>query len=145
MTKGHSRDPIITPMGSSAMPPASGAPIRFGTLDFVFTTQEEPLVGATFPWPQRADYVGVSARTGQAPASAPADPTCAAEHVLTTLSAQLPRLLGPSPSQEHFRDVTFSTANIMLRIGEEPLSWSNFATSYAAMYPDEQPCLSVPR
>jgi len=52
-TRGHSRDPIITPMGSSAMPPASGAPIRFGTLDFVVTTSASPLGQARLRPPLR--------------------------------------------------------------------------------------------
>ena len=81
------------------MPPASEASVRFGALDFILSDREEPLVGATFSRPPQVGSVDDSARTKRVPAPVSPSPIrAAAEHIFTTLSAQLPRLLGPSPS-----------------------------------------------
>ena len=119
----------------------------FGTLDCAPSIEEGPLVGATFARPPQVGHTGEAALAGQVPMPAPPSPIrAAADHVFTTLSARLPRLLGSSPTQERFRDVTFSLANVVLQLaGEESLSWQEFAAGYAAMYPDRQPSLPAPR
>src|SRR5579859_2263847 len=120
-------------MASSTKPLAPGAPVRFGTLAFVCARSEESLVRTTFPRLAQAGTDSGSARSGRDPTPVPPSPIrSAADRFFNAISAQLSYLLGSEPSQKHFRDVTFSLANVVLQLaGKEPLSWSEFMASYA--------------
>jgi hypothetical protein len=84
-------------------------------LDFILSDREEPLVGATFSRPPQVGSVGGFAQTERVPVPVSPGPIrAAAEHVFTTLAAQLPSLLGPNPSQERFRDIAFYLTNDVL-------------------------------
>jgi hypothetical protein len=120
------------------MPPSSGALVRLGNLVFAPSVMEESLVGVTFVRPPQAMNTVEADLSGQA--SLPTLTSrihAAAERVFDALSTELPRLLGPYPTQERFRDITFHLINVVLPLsGQEPLSWREFAASYAGMFPD---------
>lgn len=128
-------------MASSTTPPTPGAFICFGTLVFPLSDAEGSLADLTSAQSPQTEQIGETGSAVRATAPAPLSPVhVAAERVFAALSTRLPLLLGPDPSQERFRDVTYSLANIVLQLAcEEPLAWSEFVASYAAMYPDGQP------
>jgi hypothetical protein len=126
--------------------------MRFGALDFAGSDSKQPIVGAVFPRLMRRGDIprrlrttadSVLADAGRNSTSAPSSPIrAAADRFFAMVADLLPAILGTEPTQDLFRDVTYSISNVVLQLaGQEPLPVGEFTTAYARMYPDGQPGL----
>jgi hypothetical protein len=105
-----------------------GTTLRFGSLGFVYTEPVEPVPGRTFTRPPRPNVL-----TGAAGREA---------FVQGFSDDIIIGMLGPNPTQEHFRLATYYLTDLAFQAsGDGPLGWGEFMERYTAMYPRGQPGL----
>jgi hypothetical protein len=122
--------------------PFTGGRLRFGSIDVPIIEMNEPISGAVFPR-REASPIGTDAGSQSAQPEPLGHEAVAATTLLDSLDGRLQSILGPSPTQEHFRNVGFSLANISMPLaGEEPLTWADSVTNYNAIFQHGQPDLS---
>jgi hypothetical protein len=105
-----------------------GATLRFDSLDFVYTRPVESVTGRTFGRPPRPNVL-----TGAAGHEA---------FVRGFSDDVIVSMLGPNPTQEHFRLAAYYLTDLAFRTsGDGPLGWGEFMERYSTMYPRGQPSL----
>jgi hypothetical protein len=104
------------------------ATLRFGSLGFIYTGPVESVAGHTFARPPRPNVL-----TGAAGREA---------FVCGFSDDDIIGMLGPNPTQECFRLVTYYLTDLAFQAsGDEPLAWGEFMEWYTVMYPRGQPDL----
>jgi hypothetical protein len=99
--------------------------MRFVSLSFVYTRPAEPVAERTFVRPVRPNIL-----TGNAGRAAFV-PGFSDETIMT--------MLGPNPTQEHFRFAAYYLTDFAFQDnGAEPLAWGEFMERYTTMYPRGQ-------
>jgi hypothetical protein len=104
----------------------TGATLRFGSLEFVYTRPMESVAGRTFARPPRPNVL-----TGAAGREA---------FVRGFSGETIIGMLGPNPTQERFRFAAYYLTDLAFQAnGDEPLAWGEFMERYTVMYPHGQP------
>jgi hypothetical protein len=105
-----------------------GATLRFGSLGFVYTGPMESVARRTFVWPPHPNVLmGAAGREA---------------FVRGFSDETIISMLGPNPTQEHFRLAAYYLADLAFQAsGAEPLAWGEFMERYTVMYPHGQPGL----
>jgi hypothetical protein len=102
-----------------------GATLRFGSLGFVYTGPAESITGRTFARPPRPnDLTGAAGREA---------------FVQGFSNETIIGMLGPNPTQEHFRLAAYYLTDLAFHASRaELLAWGEFMERYTTVYPHGQ-------
>jgi hypothetical protein len=119
-------------MDGRRAPLTPGATLRFGSLGFVYTGPTESVIGCTFARPPHPNVL-----TGAVGREA---------FVRGFSDETIIGMLGPNPTQEHFRLATYYLTDLAFQAsGAEPLAWGSSWSGTPRCIPMDNPASRTTR